>query len=337
MASEGRQTRSVVSYYQKLSSAPYEFDFYRAVRLLEKYSAQKPRIGDGVKLSDEFLKLTQIPSLSFAASTLKKFSYPDSIVSRPKLEINFQGLLGPNGPLPLHLTEYVYQRELHHGDATMKDFLDIFHHRLLSLFYRAWANAEPVCQADRDDDMYRDYIGAICGLSLDSTKNRDCLNDNVKLSNAASFASHNKTPESLANICSNYLETEVTIEEFVGHWMPLTEDDFTRLEEGNTGCILGGSAVLGENIWDRNSKMAVCIGPIDYQSYLKLLPINSTFSELAAIVKNFISFELIWEARITLKRSELPEPSLDGSSGLGWNCWLGDPGEEDRSDLALHI
>ena len=69
----------------------------------------------------------------------------------PRLQVRLFGLLGPNGPLPLHLTEYARERLRHAGDPTLSRFLDLFHHRFLALFYRAWAQAQPTVNHDRPE------------------------------------------------------------------------------------------------------------------------------------------------------------------------------------------
>ncbi|PVZ67689.1 type VI secretion system baseplate subunit TssG [Pelagibaculum spongiae] len=337
MASESRQKRSPIDFFDEISQAPWEFGFYQTVRDIEAVSADKPRLGNAVMLSDEPIRLGQTPSLSFAPAALSGFSKANQFRAVPRLDVNFQGLLGPNGPMPLHITEYVYQRERHHNDSTLRNFLNIFNHRLLSLFYRAWANTEPVCNADRDDDRFRKYIGAFLGISLDTMTHRDNLDDNVKLSNAANFSNPTKTTDGLSNICANFLQAPVNIVEYVGHWLELPEEGYTVLSEVNIGCDLGKTAVLGANVWDRHSKFAIEIGPLDYSEYKDLLPTNPVFTALTDLIKNYIGFEFLWEARLIIKSSQIPELKLSGRQGLGWNCWVGDPGDKDRMDLALQL
>src|SRR6478609_2460492 len=69
----------------------------------------------------------------------------------PRLYVTFGGMFGPQGPLPLHLTEYARDRIINSADPTFARFLDIFHHRMLSLVYRAWADAQPTVQFDRPE------------------------------------------------------------------------------------------------------------------------------------------------------------------------------------------
>ncbi len=99
----------------------------------------------------------------------------------PRLYGLFLGLFGPNAPLPLHLTEYAIDRRRNAKDGTLGAFADIFHHRMLSLFYRAWADSQPTVQFDRpDEDRFRLYIGALVGMATPHLDARDALPDQYK-------------------------------------------------------------------------------------------------------------------------------------------------------------
>lgn len=177
-----------MSLEQSLREKPWKFDFFQAVRRLECADSRKPRVGKALKATEEPVRLAQEPSLAFAPSTVAAFKSADA-QSPARLSVFFLGLFGPHGPLPLHLTEYARDRIRNRGDATFSRFVDIFHHRMLSLFYRAWANAQPAVQFDRpDEDRYATYIGALFGLGMDSFRNRDAFPDLAKLHYAGRFA-----------------------------------------------------------------------------------------------------------------------------------------------------
>ena len=101
------------------------------------------------------------------------------------------GLLGPNGPLPLHITEYARERMRHAGDQTLSRFLDIFHHRFVTLFYRAWAQAQPHVNHDRPaEDRFASYVGAFVGLLPAAFRERDALPDLAKFFHAGALIRH---------------------------------------------------------------------------------------------------------------------------------------------------
>jgi type VI secretion system protein ImpH len=164
MANKSRPTSDAVTHAatleQALQETPYKFGFYQTLRRIECAHPDKPRLGVSLRPVDDAVRLTQEPSLAFAPSTLASFR-PRRGNDASRLGVYFFGMFGPNGPLPLHLSEYARDRLRNSDDPTFSEFLDIFHHRMLSLFYRAWANAQPAVNFDRpDQDRFSVYTGA---------------------------------------------------------------------------------------------------------------------------------------------------------------------------------
>src|SRR5215813_5321151 len=158
-----------------------QFDFFRAVRLLESQRGDLPRIGFSISPSEDPVRFWQNPSLRFAPSAVEtvKPTGQDSIL---RMAVQFFGLFGPNAPMPPHVTEYVLERELHHKDFTITAFLNLFHHRLLSLFYRAWAATQKAADLDRPKDQrYATYIGSFFGIGMETLQERDAVPDTAKL------------------------------------------------------------------------------------------------------------------------------------------------------------
>jgi type VI secretion system protein ImpH len=106
MASEdGTAKPAVDPLLQELQQSPYKFDFYAAMRLLECIFDDAPRLGRSVRLKEEPVRLSQEPSLKFAPSAIAGFKLAEN--RRHQLSVHFFGLCGPNGALPLHLTEFI--------------------------------------------------------------------------------------------------------------------------------------------------------------------------------------------------------------------------------------
>src|SRR5262249_19496872 len=157
--------------------------------------------------------------------------------ARPRLEQRFFGLLGPNGPLPLHITEYARERLLHHKDATLARFLDLFHHRLGLFFYRAWAEARPTVHQDRPaEDRFTVYVGSLAGHGLSRSRDRDSVPDHAKRFFVAHLARGPKNAEGLASILEGFFRLPVRVEQLAVGWLDLPRDQRTEL---------GGAARLG--------------------------------------------------------------------------------------------
>jgi type VI secretion system protein ImpH len=132
---------------EELRREPERFGLFAALRLLEQAFPQRPRLGEARQASEDAVRLGHKPHLVFAPSDVA--SYQEGDDGRRHLEQHSFGLFGPNGPLPIHITELAYERRHHVDDATIVDVLNVFQHRLISLFYRAWANSDPATSFDR--------------------------------------------------------------------------------------------------------------------------------------------------------------------------------------------
>jgi type VI secretion system protein ImpH len=208
---------------------------------------------------------------------------------------------------------------------------------MLSLFYRAWANSQPVVSLDRpDENHFGAYVASLCGLGLPALRNRDSVDDLFKLSHAGIFGRHVKCAEGLQIALGDYFEVPVGIEEWVGYWMPVPESERTRLGVRLGFSTLGQDAVIGEKIWDCQSKFRIMLGPLSLDDYRRFLPGGKSHARLVDIVRLYIGEELDWEAQLILRREEVPLPQLGDQICLGWTVWLGGRiAEQDAGDLVI--
>ncbi|MFO7641673.1 MAG: type VI secretion system baseplate subunit TssG [Candidatus Competibacteraceae bacterium] len=336
MANPDRTSADPVALFEALRRKPYAFHFFQALRRLECLCPDRPRLGKSVRLADDPVRLTQEPSLAFAPATLAAFD-PGAEGRPPRLSEYFLGLFGPQGPLPLHLTEYARDRSRNHGDHTFAGFADIFHHRILCLFYRAWADAQPTVSFDRPEtDRFNVYIGAPFGLGMPSLWNRDAAPDLAKLHYAGRLVGQTRNPEGLQAILADFFNLPVTIENFVGHWLPLSETSRCRLGTSPTTGLLGVTAVIGERVWDCQYKFRIVIGPMPLKEFQRFLPGSDSLRRLVAWVRNYVGDELLWDVNLILKREEVPPLKLGEETQLGWTTWLtSQPLDRDADDLKL--
>ena len=159
MAEPDRQTSDSIA--GEMASRPYAFNFFQAVRRLEAEYRTWPRVGWSIRLEEDFLRFCQVPSLSFAPSSLESIELREGVI---RMFVNFLGMFGPNGPLPQHLTDFARDRLRNAHDPTLVRFIDIFHHRMLSFFYRAWAINEKSVDFDRSDHARLPPISEVCSV-----------------------------------------------------------------------------------------------------------------------------------------------------------------------------
>jgi type VI secretion system protein ImpH len=328
--------RDPVDTERLLAGQAARMDFFQVLRLLENTYPDKPRIGASLRPRDDAVRFGQDPSLGFEPTAVRGYT-PATNVTRARLAVNFIGLLGANGPLPLHLTEYARERARNQGDATMAAFLDVFHHRMVSLFYRARAAAEPAISLDRPgSDRFADYLGSLFGIGTPGMRGRDEIGDFAKLHFAGLMANRRRPAAGLVTILRAYFKLPVEIEQFAGHWMRLPADGQTRIGMRDRGNRLGTSTVLGTRVWDCQHKFRLVIGPLDYDDYQRMLPGGASMRRLADWVRSYAGTVLDWDVRLVLKQPEVPPLTL-GARKLGWTSYLASgPATGDARQLLIN-
>ncbi len=319
-----------------LEEKPYRFGFFQLLRRFECLHRDRPRIGEASNLSDEYFRLGQDASLAFAPSTLS--SYTRGPNGRPpRFGVYFLGLFGPNGPLPLHLTEFARSRSRNFNDPTFERFADIFHHRILSLFYRAWSQAQPAASFDRpESDRFGEYVASLFGLGMPAFKERDAAPDLAKLYYAGHFSLQTKTASGLEDLLADYFEVPVAIEEFRGSWVEIPEPEWLRMGESEATGTLGVSAIVGSRVWDQQLKFRTVCGPMGFEDYERLLPSSPSLPRMSALIRTYIGDELIWDLQLILAHEEIPEIQLGHAGRLGWTTWLiNEVPTEDADDFVI--
>ena len=334
------------SIFARLQADPYSFDFYQAVRRIEAERPELPPVGHSLRPSQDAVRFCQEPSLAFAPSTV--WSYDPAGGDAPaRLFLNFLGLLGPNGPLPSHITDYARDRERNHADPSMARFLDLFNHRMLSLFYRAWACSSQAVSFERGmrvnpadaaaADRFGVYFASLSGLGMSSLRNRDAVRDVAKLHFTGRLANQTRNAEGLRAIIQAFFGIDADIEEFVGRWIDIPEPYRCRLGESPDTCVLGQTAVVGSRTWDCQQKFRIRLGPMSLSDYQRMLPGGDSIRRLVAWVRTYTCDEFDWDVRLILRSVEVPQVRLGGMGQLGWTTWLNSkPATRDGEDLILH-
>ncbi|MBX3410433.1 MAG: type VI secretion system baseplate subunit TssG [Phycisphaeraceae bacterium] len=357
------------AFWSLIGEAPWSFDFFAAVRRLEALHHGLPGFGASSRAAEDPVRFCQHPSLLFAPCTVAECRPPSS-QAPTRLFVNFMGMFGPNGPLPLHLTEHAHSRELHHRDFTFSRFVDIFNHRMISLFYRAWSASQMPASFDRtprelltgtadaanrdyllslDTNRYAVYIGALFGLGMEALRYRDAVPDAAKLFFAGRLAGQHHGPEDIQAILRTYFGVPVHVEEFTGRWMHLPDRYRTRLGGGESAdaiaaATLGGpdgAAVAGASVWNCQSTFRIILGPMRYDQFVHFVPGGRSERRLRAWVRTAFGDQFAWEAVVVLAADDVPATRLGGppthhASRLGWTSWTQTaPASADRADLVI--
>lgn len=320
-----------------LARAAPQFDFFQAMRRLEalhRDAPERPRFGAALRPVEEPIRLGQEAAMTFAPSSLSRLMAGRE-GTPPRLLVNFFGLLGPNGPLPLHLTEYTRDRQRNADDPTMARFFDLFHHRMLLFFYRAWAAGQPTANRDLPaTDRFELYVGALVGLGMGSLRQRDAFPDLAKLFYAGRLGPGHRNPEGLAAMVGDFFGVPARIESFVGEWIELPADRRWRLGADTGAGRLGISSMIGTRTWTRQQKFRVVVGPLGRAKFQSLLQGGAALPKMAALVRNYTGDALHWDLRLILQE-KVEEPFRLGQARLAWTAWLGRAAGAQREDLVL--
>ncbi|APW38286.1 type VI secretion protein [Rhodoferax koreense] len=326
------------SLLRRLRAAPWKFGFTTLLRRMAvspSPASPQPRIGLASRPQQEPFRLGQTAALSFAPREIAEVYLPGPETGTPPVRAGNQpdlpavrvyglGMLGPNGPLPLHYTELVRERTENFNDSTLADFLDVFHHRYLTHMYRAWAQAQAAAGLDRaEDETFSAYVARLTGH--DPLEIRDSvLPAHARLAASTHLSREARNPDGLTQTLAKFFAVPVQLQEFVMHWIRIDAADQSRLGLPRTSSMLGGGAIAGDVVADRQNKFRLVLGPLSLQQYLRFTPQGRDLPLLIEWVRGFIGYEFVWEVELRVRHVNAPPARLGDGERLGWSTWLGD-------------
>jgi len=292
--------------------------FIPLLRKLAAQSPERPVPGSARLPTQENFRLSQKAHMNFAPREIASLS---QTADKTDIELFGLGVWGPQGAMPLHLTELAYTRSESHDD-TLNAFVDIFHHRALAQFWRAWFVSQDTASLDRPhDERFSFYVGSLAGLDpqelLDSA-----LPLHPRLSSAAHLIRESRNPEGLIGALHYYFDVPVQIQEFASQWISLENADRSQLGIMNGSSSLGDGAILGSMVVDRQHKFQLIFGPLSLEQYRCFSPTGEDLPVLREWVRNFVGFEYAWEVSLVLSAEEVPYASLGETHQLGYTSWL---------------
>ncbi len=331
MAPQERQPHSPLR--ERLFQEPYHFQFFRAVRVLELLTPGRRPIGGTLVPSEEVVRFLVKPGLSFPPSDIVEIARDDA--SRPaSMEVAFMGLIGTLGVLPRWYNELALDRQ-RHKDQSFVEFLNIFHHRLVSLFYLGWKRQRfPETYLPGGKDKLSGYLLDLIGLGTEGLLDRLGLHPENLIYYSGILSRSVPSAGTVESAVAYFAETRAEVEPFVERLLALAPEDRTQL--GAANARLGEETVCGSHVWEAQSKFRLRLGPLDYAGFRRLLPSGSRLGPVFSLVRFMVGLEYEFEVRLVLKREEVPACVLGGPAGegprLGWDTWMKSPGfvhEED--------
>jgi type VI secretion system protein ImpH len=336
MATEGGKRDPSVA--DQLHSKPFAFDFFQAVRLLRRLHAREGGVrdengqfvdGGAGADADEVVRFRTHLSLDTPASSIYGLERP-SPGKPPQMTVTFLGLVGSMGALPAHYTEMLIERRFRHRDRTAHDFLDIFNHRLISLFFKAWEKHHVVndYESGARDRMLRNLLSLVGmgtgGLQGRLSEERTGVPDRTLAYYAGLLGQRPRSAAALRAILSDYFKVPVEVVQFVGHWVQVPDRDATQLGVAHHG--LGGGAMLGARLWDCQSHFRLRLGPLTRAQFQDFVPSGEGFKALVQLTRFHVGQALDFDVQPVLRKDQVPFCVLGGTADnqarLGWSTWL---------------
>ena len=342
---DGNETADLIA---RTAERPSEAEFFQTVRLIlraaRRAEGARARLGQDARPASEPVRLLAAAGMRFAAAEITAAQAPPD--AKPELTVAFMGLTGPSGVLPDHYSDLVVQRR-RSRDAALAEFLDLFNHRSLSLFYRAWAKPRlPVRYEEAElpfTDPFSAALASAMGLGLGAQRGQASLGDGGLLGLAGSLGRRVRTPGAVRRLASALLDAPVEFSEFHGRWIAIAAGERTRLAEPRPGerafSRLGSEAVAGVQAWDVQGRFRLRIGPLSLEAFRAFFRPDGPRALLDRVVREAVGPAVDFDLQLVLRADAVPPLKLDDPAQpalLSQTTWLGSgPPGRDRDESVL--
>lgn len=317
-----------------------------AFELMRRLESPAHRFGDAGGAGQEPARLGQEIRLGPAAREVARFS-PAENGTPAHIALEITGLFGPEGPMPLHLSRRIMERMSERwfaggslsepgADRAFLEFCNLLQHRMMALYYRAFADAQPAVAADHGrEGRLSGMVAALAGLGLPGTA--EAMDDPaLALRHATGLASQIRGPERLAAMLSDLLAAPVRVVEFAPHWQDIPKALASRLGRAHVG--LGRGAMPGPRVYQPQARAEIVVGPLTLSQYRALIGHEAPArAALRRLLRFVMGEEIGFDLRLVLAAPEVPAATLGSGVALGRTGWLADRTARDRDDLALPL
>ena len=317
MAKEEKQSDfNVLNQHQFMG----QMELFSLIRSLESLCNFQNKIGDEKRFGENNIRFTQTAFLSFQDKQINHLEDQDGVL---KVDIKGFGLFGPNGALPIHITEQIYERRIHQKDQTFNDFVDIFHNRLIALFYKAWRDAQDIISLEGKDSWhFSRFIASVLGLEhLHESESH--VHHYSKFDAANLLLNQNMPIDNLKAIIENYFDVPVEILKNIGQWIDASE--FSTQLSNAKKLTLGQGLLIGDKIFDATQKIRFQIGPIQLDQYLSFLRGKKSAMKLIEWIEHYTRSQFQWDVEFIVDKQCVEQQQLGQNLILGYTSWLGQP------------
>nr|WP_314267941.1 type VI secretion system baseplate subunit TssG [uncultured Moellerella sp.] len=303
---------------------PWKGGFVSLMRAIAAKKPDIPPIGKAARPRQEPYRLGQDPTMAFAPREIASVTKEKE---RLKIQLYGLGVWGPQGAMPLSFTEMAYSRLSQH-DSLLTNFLDIFHHRSISLLYRGWFVSQDTASLDRiDDEKFSFYVGSLVGLMPNEIIGSN-LPIHARLASSSHLIREARNPEGIVGALRYYFDIPVQLKEYTKQWIMLEKNEQSQFGDSCTSLLLSEGAILGDTVQDKQHKFSLILGPLTLKQYMRFSLWGEDLPILKEWIRNFIGFEYSWDVQLILSPDEIPIATLNGGHQLGYATWL----EREKQD-----
>ncbi len=334
----GTTHRSRTHIIESITRRPHLFDLYQVVRLLELEDKTHAATKRHYDPRYEFIRFKTATTLSFPLHDIVEATRESVNASKTTLYTNALSLIGATGTLPHHDTEKLLKNKKDKNNA-LEDFMNIFHHRLNILLYRAWQKNHLLFQLEafnhgiQEHDNLRSILRSSIGINNTHLTNKTDIDDDSLFYYSGLLSHKNKSSNGLAILLSHFFKLPISVKPFQGQWLSISNSEQTQLTyRGNCCNTLGEQTYLGEKIWSLQHQFSIHIGPLSYQQFRQCLPNNGLLKILINLTRRYIPIDLSFTISLELKAEEIPYCQLRSNNPLllGWNTWLKNKASEQN-------
>ncbi|MBX6362558.1 MAG: type VI secretion system baseplate subunit TssG [Gemmatimonadetes bacterium] len=347
MAAEDRVEGAPLNLHllaEALRDDPTGFSFFQAVRTLERLRPGAAPVGTSIDAAAEPVRFSVNPTIAFPSAEIDALQMEDGEGAGPaRMTVNFMGVTGPLGVLPHHYTLLVAERK-RARDTALAEFLDIFHHRLLSLFYRAWQKHRFTVAYEKGEDRLRAHLLDLVGTGLEVLQQRASIEPDALVYYAGLLLLQTRGAVALEQLLEDYFGVPVEVEQFVGGWYPVARADQCAIDDDGEGVSgqLGRGAIAGDEVWDQQAKVRIRVGPLPRSQYDRFLPSGEAFEQMRALTRFFSHDQFDFELQLVLAREDVPGFVLgaeeENAQPLGWCTWIRSTAfRRDADDTVLSL
>ena len=323
MADANGPTSDHLTYLRAAAAEAKRYSIFSLLRRAEARALRLPRISRSRSPAQNVVDMAHEATLEFPAATVAEIE--PAWAGRTRVRGLFLGLTGPMGALPLHLTEYAFYEKRTGERRPFGRFLDLLTDRMLQFFYRAWADTQPVAQADRpDDDRYASHLGALCGIGLSPSQKMAAPDRALTWKDYLRYAgllTSRRSASVIEDGLSHVLNTPVRVTEFVVRWRDIEPRERTSLGGAGFNC-LGVDTVLGSRVCVAEDTFRVTVRAQTVDDYKAFLPGRQRHKIAREMLDMLKPSQLDWELQLELDEAIAPPARLDGEAALGLASWV---------------